>query len=236
MRELCAGEAGPDVARPPKQAPFRSVLVKADGQRPEVLPQRFRVGPAADDELLPPRQLDLQPERRASAGIVRRRRVLGEEPLPAQTQRAIVEALALACRHLAEPDELRAGVADDLLQPRLAVDEREPAEILRPVTEDVERDEGHGRRAGLNADVAVGRQVDAAGQALEADGLATPVEGHDLAIEEDGAPQRLSKRFQRADDVGKLRGLVVAEPRTQRDARKRLAWLDDRQDAHPVVL
>src|SRR5205823_3201003 len=74
-RRLVAGADLPGVPQP-------AVLVVADKQGTEVRPAAGGIGVTADDELLLPGALQLQPVLRA-AGDVRCAGALGDEPLPA---------------------------------------------------------------------------------------------------------------------------------------------------------
>ena len=74
-RRAVAGADLPGVTEP-------AVLVVADEQRTEVSAAARGLGEAADDELLLPGALQLQPILRATLAI-RRIRTLGDEPLPA---------------------------------------------------------------------------------------------------------------------------------------------------------
>ena len=81
----------------------------------------------ADDELLLVAELDLFPGRRAHAGQVARRRILGDDALQAQAPRAGQGAPPVGTQAAGEPQD--GGFAQLALEDRAALDERAPPQI-----------------------------------------------------------------------------------------------------------
>src|SRR5262249_51544267 len=99
----------------------RASLVDAEEQRAEVLARLSRLGPAADDELLLPHELQLAPRRAPSSALIRRARLLDDEALPAFRQRALVKRMPVAGGLLAETKNRGDGMRDTFLEARAAV-------------------------------------------------------------------------------------------------------------------
>ena len=109
-----------------------------------MLPRVSRLGPAADDELLLLVELQLPPRRAAAARLVRRLPVLDDEPFPSFLQRARVQRAAVALDLLADADRarLRLRSAEQSFEAHAALDERQAAQIVLPLAQQIERDEG----------------------------------------------------------------------------------------------
>src|SRR5262249_45293871 len=123
--------AGSDLARITEP----TLLVVADEERPEVRAAAGRIRVAADDQLLLPRALQLQPVPRATRGV-RRIGALGDQALPARPAclgEATLRVAAPRFAHLqpdARPQRLR--------QPGAALAQRPTGEVLAVELEQVE--------------------------------------------------------------------------------------------------
>ena len=118
------GEArphAPGVAQP-------RCLVDADEQGAEVGARALGAREPADDELLLVAQLDLLPGRRAQAGQVARRRILGDDALQAQAPRAGQGAPPVGAEAAGEPQD--GGFADLALEDGAALGERLVPQIV----------------------------------------------------------------------------------------------------------
>ena len=110
-------ELRPPLAREPRAhlagEPQLVVVVDPDGERSEVLGVPLAGRPAADDELLLRSDLDLQPGRRAPAGLVRRATQLREDPFEAQLRCRRVERPPVAFDAASQPAPASAVPASD---------------------------------------------------------------------------------------------------------------------------
>ena len=195
----------------------RPARIIADEQRAEPAARRPALGPAADDELLPPHELELPPRGAPAAGQVARCGVLDDQPLPVVRQGRVAQA-GPAAEPTGDDAHHAAGVGVEALdEPRPALAERPGAQILVRVPDQVERDEHGGGAGGRRARPAA--PVHAALDALERQRAARRVDGHDLAVEHDGAGEPRRERRQPLGDLGELRGLVVAQPGPDADLR-----------------
>ena len=206
-----ARRASADDSRAPsaeRRAPF---LVYAEQERPEVLPRIARLGPAADDEFLLVMDLELAPRGAAAARLVGRPRLLDDQPFPPFLLRARVQRAAIVGHLFADANRARRRATEQTLEVRAALDERQAAQILFPLPQDVERDE-RDRVFAIDAlDIFRVAQVNPALQPLESDGIALRVERNNLAVDDEWL--RRTERGERGHDGRELRGLVVAEAR-----------------------
>ena len=210
----CAGRGGAPGRR--RLCP-RPAGIVADQQRAEPAARRAALRPPADHELLPADELELPPRGVAAARQVPRRGVLDDQPLPVVGQRLVAQVDAAAALAGNDPHRPPCVRVETLDEPRPAFGERPRAQVLVAVPNQVERDEdgagGRGRRGGPAA------PVHAALDALERQRTARRVDGHDLAVEHDGAGEPRRERGQPARDLGKLRGLLVAQAGPDTDVR-----------------
>ncbi len=209
-----------------------AVFVVTQQQRAEGAIGRARVGPPADDELLLVDDLDLPPVAGALAGVIHRVRLFGDEPFPSVVERVLKELARIAGDDVAQPQDRRACVAKHALQAGSPLIQGRRPKVLVAVSQDVERDQRN--TSGSSCAVRL-RQVYAVLQPLKARGFPFLVERDDLAVEHDRAAQFFREACQSGDEVGKLRGFLVAEPRPDphRRAAARINF-DERADA--VVL
>ena len=129
-------ESGADFPRIAKLA----VVVHAEQQRPEARARTLWVGEAADDHLLPAHALHFHPVARARAGGVDRIGFLADRTLEPERARLAEEIAAAAAHFRAEPHRSDA-LADDLVQPPLALGERRPAQIVAIAIHEIEGEE-----------------------------------------------------------------------------------------------
>ena len=127
------------------------------------------------------------------------------------------ELTRVARDHVAGSQNGRARIAKDALEPSPPLGERQRPQILVAIAQDVERDERDA--AGGRSAVGFG-QMDAVLQPLKTGRLALVIERDDLAVEHDRALQLFRITCEGGDEIGKLRGLLVAEarPHPHRDA------------------
>src|SRR5262245_5063088 len=126
--------------------------------------------------------------------------------------------------------------ADERLEPLAALEQRQAAQVLLSIAQQIEDDE-RDRLIALEAgDVARAEQMDAPLQLLESCRLAVLVERNELAVDHQWNAGRGAELFKCADHSWELRRLVVAETRPQSNEMFVFARLDlgDRSDA--VVL
>src|SRR5438045_8993725 len=90
-----------------------------------------RFAPSCDDEFLFEKELEFPPVRRALARHVARGRHFCDEPLPAVLDGALVQRASVAVRNLADAQNRRAGIAEDVLEALPAFEERLIAKIRR---------------------------------------------------------------------------------------------------------
>ena len=101
-----------------------------------------------------------------------------------------------------------------------ALQQRQGAEVVVALAQQVEGDEGHGPPLGDARDVARRHQVDALLQLAEAQRRARGVQRDNLPVQEHGrAPGGWRQRLERRDNLGELRRLVVAETQADRHLR-----------------
>src|SRR6059058_4708968 len=186
-----AGAHLADVAKP------RSV-VEADKNGTEVLATALRQRVPADDELGLFAHLDLAPEGRTHAGLVRGALVLGDDPLPAETFGFAIRGLAVADE--APRDKHGRGPApDERLErgPPLAQRPRHQrsAVLLEEVEDRVPRRRSTGGAAPL-------QQLKPRDPFL--------IQGDELAVDDEIA---VVERLHRRDDVREPAGQVLEHPR-----------------------
>ena len=105
------------------------------------------------------------------------------------------------------------------LEPCAAFGQRQPAHVVVPVAQDIERDERDRLRLVDALDVARPGQMHASLEPLKAGGPPLLVERDDLAVEQQRSSQACARTVSSAlDDRGELRRLVVAKPRPEADA------------------
>src|SRR5688500_2628203 len=122
------------------------------------------------------------------------------------------------------------------LEPLPAVAQRQAADVLAAVPEQIENKEGGGLGRVETLDVARAEDVNAALQLLKSGRPARRIQRNDLSIDEQGRRQLTGERLEGADDGGKLGGFLVAEARPEADVElpPSRRHLDQRPDA--VVL
>src|SRR5262249_31829568 len=177
--ELALAEPGTRVA----DVDERPALPDAQEEGAEVGPAAAALRPSAHHTFLAARDLDLAPRAAAAPRVVGRVELLGDETLPAPRDDLTVQRAPVARMEGRETQPWGARVAEDALQPGAPRGERQRADVLLAVAQDVERDEGHGLGAFAATDVALGREMHTPLQPLEAGGLAVLVQGDDLAVE-----------------------------------------------------
>ena len=131
-------------------------------------------------------------------------------------------------------------LSKELLQSRAAFDERQGAQILVGLAQEIERDKR--RRLfvrtldRLRRSISGDRDVDTALKALETRRLSLGVERNDLAVEDDGRFEVAAPGGEGVHQLGELGGLLVAEARPESHTRARCCRLDERNRADAVVL
>ena len=233
--ELGVGESGSDLSREDERPGRRSTLaggVVAEEEGAEVRARSARQGPAADHELLGARELHLPPTRTAVATGVAPVGALDDDSLPGALQAAVRQRSAVAGRALDQAHRLRAVRAQQAFQPPPAFGERKRPEILVPVAQQVEDDE-RGRHVAYRRAHGAARRVQPLLEVLKRQRRAVPAGRHDLAVQQHGTAQPAPEHGQRLDQIGKLRGLVAAEPRVQTGGRRAV---QRHQGPHAVVL
>ncbi len=190
-----------------------------------MLPRVSRLGPAADDELLLLVELQLPPRRAAAARLVRRLPVLDDEPFPSFLQRPRVQRAAVALDLLAQANRVRLRLrsAEQSFEPHAALDERQAAQIVLPLAQQIERDEGDRLLAVDALDVFRVAQVNPALEPLESHGLTLRIERDDLAVDDERLASGGAERGERRHDGRELRRFVVAESRPHAHERARSA-------------
>jgi hypothetical protein len=228
-RKLGLAEAGSCVAHV-LELPVHE---QAEEQGAEVLARLPGIGPSTHHALLALLDLELAPLGAALAGVVARLERLDDESLPAFGDRPPVERSAVGGDELAQANHGGADVGEDPFQARPPRDEREVAEVLRSITDHVERDErdavtigGGGQRIAA---------MDPRLEILEARRPPRGVERHDLSIQDDRRPEPPRQVAEGPHHLGKLGGLVVPEPGPDPDAGAGTRLHGD-QGADAVVL
>ena len=123
------------------------LVVDAEQEGAEAAARPGRLGEAADDELLPAAALGLEPGARAPAGV-RAVGALGHQALEALQAGLLEDGVAAALDVVAEPHhavQLAAAALEQPLQPALALRERQLAQVLAVLEEEVEGDVGRRR-------------------------------------------------------------------------------------------
>ena len=114
---------------------------------------------------------------------------------------------------------------EERLQPGPALGERLRSEIVVAFAQQIERDERRGLLVGpedrLRRSIAGNGHMDAILQPLEARRMAFGVQRDDLAVENHRTFEGTAPFPERLDELGKLRGLLVAQPRPESDRRLR---------------
>src|SRR5262249_19204635 len=139
----------------------------AEEERAQVRARAPGLGEAADDELSTLDELELAPVGVAATGGVGRVEALGDESLPTLPLHARVERARVAGDELAQPERAGAVTGEDPLQARAACHERQRAQILEAVAQDVEGHEGRGLAARALVALPMAHHVDPRLQALK---------------------------------------------------------------------
>ncbi len=232
-RQLLVAEAAADVARVAQAALAGG---KAQQQRAEPGARAARFGVAAHDQILFFDQLELSPILGPAPRPIDRARVLGDDPLPAPRPRLVHQRRAVA---LLPRDPDRAAVADARqrrLQPAPPLGERQPAQIVATVAQEIEGHERHRLGGGQPRHVLGRGQVNALLQVLEPQRITLRIERHDLAVEEHLGLAPPPPIFEGRRHLRELRGLVVAEARRDGHLDAARARCDRDQRADAVVL
>src|SRR5271166_645826 len=191
-------------------------LVVAHEERAEVGPAAARIGVAADDELLLPGALELQPVPRAARRVARVN-ALGDQALPARSAGVEETPLGIAMPGLAQLQAI--SRAHRSRQPGTALAERPRAEILALDLENVEGVVHDGKPLHQLA-----RRLDHAQALLQPpEGRLAVLEGHHLTVEQ--KPRRTQGRHRGAhlgvcpsEALPRARPQGHVVPRLERDA------------------
>jgi len=149
--------------------------------------------------------------------LIRGLRILGNQAFPAFLLRARVQGARIPLDLLAQSKRLREYAAHARLETLPAFGQRQPANILVPVPEDIEEDQRRWLTRIEALHIARSFEVNAPLQALKPGRMAVLVERDDLAVDEQRSVERIRQGRQGFDNRRKLAGLVVAEPRPHLD-------------------
>ena len=213
-----------------------SVIEKPDHQRAEMVPRLPRLRPPADHEILGLDELEFLPGRAARATLVTSVWVFGYKPFPSLNQCTLPRPQAVTLDTVDQPERSRVCATETALQPRAAIQERQRAEILMTIPQQVKRDEGNRNLARGVSSLRVAT-VKATLEMLKPDGLGGVgvgvVQGDDFPVEQDRMREAPREPGKLVDEVQKLSGLVVAQPGPDANAVGHATWLhlDDRPDA-----
>jgi len=202
-----------------------AVRVEPEVERAEVCARALGRCVASDDELLAELALDFEPVpgTLADVGAVP---LLRHDALEAGRARRVEELPALGEHVIAEVDDTARWQEE--LETRLALLQRQPAQVTSVERERVEEHRADGDLEGRALDVARTREVHPRLEALEARAPAV-VERHDLAVEEEPVE---GQRAERADHLRVARRDDHPAPSPELDALARAGG----QDPHAVVL
>src|SRR5689334_6096374 len=231
-RELALAEPRPDVRHIDQLTSFPDT----DEQRAEVRATPATLRPAADYALLPAQHFDLSPRAAATSRFIWRIKLLGDEAFPAVREDVAVERASVARLEVGQTQQRGTGVAEDTLEARPPRRQRQGAHVVIAVAQDVEGHERHRLGAFSPADVAFRREMNPSLQPLKARRLTVLVQRDDLAVEQDRGLQLAREDAQRANDLGKLGGLVVAEPGGEAHATRAAARLHPGERSDAIVL
>ena len=118
---------------------------------------------------------------------------------------------AIARNLLAQPQGRGQVPSDARLEARAAFDERQTAQVVLAITQQIENDQRDGLIAIDTRDVVRPEQVDPSLELLESCRRAGLVECDELAVDDERNVRGRTKLFQCAGDRGELRGLLVTE-------------------------
>src|SRR4030095_11117063 len=107
------------------------------------LPRVSWLGPAPDDELLLVMELQLSPRRAAATGLIGGLCVLDDEALPAFCLGAFKERTAVARDLFADANERRLGTCEQPFEMPAALGQRQPAQVVVALAQEIERNECH---------------------------------------------------------------------------------------------